>query len=355
MRLLYWFFYFLFFYIRIIFAYEYIYPIASLYDGESILYIHQHSITNLELFKWDIKTNHKEQILWSIFNPAGLLLLPDNSGFSFIDNGRLKIKLFQKRSPKAIDFDEPLFNINALTWIDAHTCYCSAKQNNNFALFQLQDNGTAQCLLSGDDKDYMYPQKINEDLFYIERYTLQDISGVLYYKVMTSSYEHYDYRIKPTELIFDFENTPIIFLTMISETKGFVLSHAQNVDDNNPTILFTYYQIIKQNNAWYKNILFYFEISTNLLLKNEHQLYESLLPLLPRIVNDKVYFVDCSKNNSHYLEPYVYDTATAITKKITLPIKKQGHCFTPLLCGKNFYCGGTLDITQKDPFVYFLT
>ena len=116
---------------------EYIYPVASL-DEDNILYIHQTSPRSIQLFEWNTITNHTEQILWSLFNPVGIQLLPDNSGFSFIDNGRLRIKAFQKRSPKTIDFDEPIFNINALHWIDEHTCYCSAYYNNLFSLFELQ-------------------------------------------------------------------------------------------------------------------------------------------------------------------------------------------------------------------------
>ena len=342
MKLFYYFFYFLFSYISLSFAYEYVYPIASLHNGEIILYIHQESPTNLKLFTWDTASNHKEQMLWSLFNPAGLLLLPDNSGFSFIDNGRLRIQHFQKRSPKTIDFDEPLFNINGLVWINEHMCYCSAQQSNNFALFQLSDDGLMQCLLAEDGKDCMYPQKINDCLFYIERSIIHDFPKTMHYKIMNYN-----------EIIFDFDGIPIIFLTMISSKEGFVIEHPQTIDTNDQAILFTYYHIIKQDNTWHKNYLFHFHIPTNLLLKSEQQLYESLLPLLPRLIKDKIYFVDCSYNNDFFLEPYFYDLLTKTMKKIILP-KKQGHYFVPLLCGERFYCGGTT-FSQKEPFFYFLT
>src|SRR5436190_3218349 len=110
-------------------AVEYIYPIAS-YNDEIILYIKQTSSQHIQLFQWNIVTNHIEQLLSSLFNPAGVQLLTHEKGFSFFDNGRLRLKLFEKRSPKAIDFDEPIFNVNGLHWIDDHTFYCSAQYDN---------------------------------------------------------------------------------------------------------------------------------------------------------------------------------------------------------------------------------
>lgn len=169
---------------------------------------------------------------------------------------------------------------------------------------------------------------------------------------MSSLFYHDDYYPQSTELIFDFGDTPIIFLMMNSDKEGFVIEHAPIIDSNNPIILFTYHQIIKQNGRWNKNFLFCFKVPTHLLLESEQQLYESLLPLLPRIIQNKVYFVDCSHNDHYYLEPYVYDLATQTIQKIALS-KKQGHYFVPLLCGEKFYCGGTLD--QKEQFISFLT
>ena len=352
MRLLHCFFYFLLFYIQIMPAVEYIYPVASLGNGTTILYIHQYCSTKIELFKWDTKTNHTEQILWSIFNPAGLQLLPDNSGFSFIDNGRLRIKLFQRRSPKAIDFDDPLFNINALHWIDEHSCYCSAQSTDNFALFELYDDGTMQCLVEEKGKDYMYPQKVGEQLFYIERCAAEDASDALHYHIIRSSYPNNNLCLTATELIADFDNTPIIFLTMLSDTEGFVVEHAQSIDSDSLTTHFSYHQIIKEGDVWCKNLLFSFTIPCNLLLNDKQRLYESILPLLPRVTNNKVYFVNCDKNTN--LEPYFFDLLTKITQKITVAVKR-GHYFVPMLCGQKFYCGGTKLPSKKQPLISFLT
>jgi hypothetical protein len=342
MRLLYSIF---FFYVYTLPTAEYIYPVASLSD-EKILYIHQHSSTNIELFSFNTQTHQTEPMLWSVFNPAGLQMLPDNAGFSFIDNGRLRIKSFNKRSAKAIDFDEPLFGINGLHWIDNHTCYCSAQYNNNFALFELHDDGTLQCLRSAEGKDYMYPQKIGNQLFYIERNATKNGLNFFHYTIASCSYQKSNSNDLETNIIADFSTTPIIFLTMLSETEGFAIEHEQQIDSENPTMLFTYHQIIKEDDIWAKKALFSFSIPTNLLVPSarpelvEGYLYESILPLLPCVINQKVYFVDCAHNMDYILEPYFYSLQDKIVQKINLN-QRDGHVFVPVSCKNTLYYGGT--------------
>src|SRR5579871_4380579 len=129
---------FLLFFFYMTHAIEYMYPVACLND-ETILYIHQLNPTCIQLYSWNPVTDIHEPLLWSLYNPANVQLLPNNTGFSFIDNGRLRIKLFEKRSPKTIDFDDPIFNINGLQWIDEHSCCCSAQYGSYFSIFQLHD------------------------------------------------------------------------------------------------------------------------------------------------------------------------------------------------------------------------
>lgn len=337
MRLLYCIF---FLYTPILSATEYAYPVASLDNGKTILYIHQISPTNIELLSLNTQNQLAEQILWSIFNPAGLQMLPDNSGFSFIDNGRLHIKQFQKRSAKSIDFDEPLFGINSLHWIDNHNCYCSAQYNDNFALFELHDDGTLQCLRATEGKDYMYPQKIDNQLFYIERCKAKNNTHDTRYRIASCLYLQNEVLSAQTDIIADFNNKPIIFLTMISNTQGFVVEHAAHIDNENPTTSFVYHHLIKKGDIWSKKALFSFLIPINLLLDNETKLYESILPLLPRIEGEKIYFVDCSKNTNHILKPYFYDLVNSTVQEISIDREKK-HAFVPMLCGTTLYSGGS--------------
>jgi len=340
----------LLFYASVLQPAEYVYPVASLNDGTTILYIHQHSPTKIELFSFNTQTHQTEPMLWSIFNPAGLQMLPDSSGFSFIDNGRLRIKSFQKRSAKAIDFDEPIFGISSLHWMDNHTCYCSAQYNNSFALFELHNNGILQCLHASEGKDCMYPQKINDQLFYIERYP---IKNNMHYRIVSCTYQTDNFNKQAIEMV-NFENTPIIFLTMLSETEGFVIEHTQHVNSENTTILFKYHHIIKEGHIWSKNQLFSFSIPTHLLLDNEEKLYESILPLLPRIINNRVYFVDCINNKDHILEPYFYSLSDKIIEKIHLD-QQKGHIFVPIICSNTVYFGGTIGGTKQPNIASFFS
>jgi len=345
MRLLYYFICSSIFYVHTQASTEYTYPVAVIGDGTAILYIHQFSSQCIQLFGLDPITNHAEQMLWSLFNPAGLQLLPNDVGFSFIDNGRLRIKLFQKRMPKAIDFDEPIFNINALQWIDEHTCYCSAQQSDHFALFQVHDDGTLCCLLSDNGKNCMYPQKINTDLFYIESCKNGNDQNTNY-RIMKTTYLN---RPEP-EFLIDFYDTPIIFLHMLSQEEGFVIEHEKNIDAHAHTIHFFYHHLIKKGDHWECSVLFSFEIPTYLtLFNNESRLFESILPLLPRMIDNKIYFVDCSKNRNYNLEPYYYDVLTQQKEKILTSGKNEGHCFVPISCGQKLYFGGTRN--EKEPIL----
>ena len=341
--LLFYIFFCIVFYTSPLFSTEYTYPVASLLDDATILYIHQISPENIQLFSYNTITNQSEQIVWSVFNPAGVQLLPHNKGFSFIDNGRLRIKAFHKRSPKTVDFDEPIFNINGLYWIDEHTGYCSAYYNNHYSILELTDEGAIHHLMEKDNVDCMYPQKINDRLFYIERYVNHTGNN---YAIM-----HMRYRYDSTsELVLNFNNNPIIFLQMTSDTEGFVVQHQKDIDNKALKSAFQYHRIGKENNNWYSHLLFSFEIPTSLFLyNNDQRLFESILPLLPRMINDKIYFVDCSDKN---LEPYYYDIATKERYKINIG-KPQGHIFVPIQCGATLFFGG--EKGDNIPFARFLT
>jgi hypothetical protein len=336
--------FFLLFYIPVSYAVEYVYPVACL-DDDTILYIHQQTPTHIELFQWNTITNQHTPLLWSLFNPAGLQLLPNQLGFSFIDNGRLRIKAFQKRSPKAVEFDEPIYNINGLQWIDDHTCYCSAQQGDYFSLFELSDNGDVRCLAGEPGKDYMYPQKVDNSLFYIER--TMDQKHTFNYRII-----QYSHPYQSSSILIDFQDKPIIFLHMITQKEGFVLEHAPNIDDSATTIQFFYHQIINEKGGWKSESLFTFFIPTNLVGAGNERIYESLLPLLPRPEKERIYFADCS--STYWLKPYYYNTTTRTTEKIKVPNKK-GHYFVPWLCKSTLYCGGTKDSATQNSFISLLT
>lgn len=326
-----------FIHISLLYSSEYIYPVAYLESESTILYINQRSPQAIELFQWNYCTNTIEQVLWSRFNAAGLQLLPNKKGFSFIDNGRLRVKRFEKRSPKTIDFDEPLYNINSLYWITEYICYCSAQQSDNVSLFELHDDGTCYCLRTDDQIDFLYPQKKENQLFYIERNRLNAS-----YRIIQTEYSTYENK-KYFDIIADFQDKPIIFLHMISLKEGFVVEHEKTISSAKKAASFSYYHLTKKGDSWVKNILFTFTIPTYLFLyDNEQRLFESILPLLPRVINNKIYFSNYINN---YLEPYCYDLTTTKIDKVYLSNKK-GHVFVPIQCGTQLCYGGTKDETN---------
>ena len=116
--------------------------------------------------------------------------------------------------------------------------------------------------------------------------------------------------------------------------------------------LFFYHHLIRIGAEWCKKELFSFAIPYTLLLGTNERLFESILPLLPRIIDNNIYFTDCADNSNNYLETYCYELSTATIKKVLS--NNQGHLFVPMKCGDRLYCGGSMS-DQKEPLICFLT
>src|SRR5579872_5143165 len=98
-------------------ACEFLYPVASV-SKDHVLVMYQKNSYHLELWDWNPQTNQADSVLLSLYTPAGVKLLLSKKGYSFIDSGVIKIKMFQKRSPKTVEIDQPLHTIELLHWID---------------------------------------------------------------------------------------------------------------------------------------------------------------------------------------------------------------------------------------------
>jgi hypothetical protein len=345
-------------------SFKYIYPVA-VFNQDTLLVIKQKTINSIELGLWDKKTKQLDPVLWSLFNPASLRLLPDKSGFSFIDDGLLKIKFFNKRSPKTIPFDEPLYNISMVEWIDNNYCYASAKKGNHFGIFQLSIQGDVDCIIKNQFSDCLYPQKVDDFLFYIERMNHSyRIISIPYPKVIAKDKDNennnFDIKVQKIidkqtrkeeknvvvnkQLIVDFKRQPIAFLHMISANEGFVLEYDSHIDTKDDTILFSYLHLTKNNNNWSYTQLFSFALLTELLLGNSpERLYESILPLLPRHIANGIYYVDAQQDSN--LNIFQYDLDLETIKQKTKETNK--HCFAPLLINGQVVFGGMrLDLLE---------
>ena len=164
-------------------AQEFLYPVAA-NDGQIYL-LYQKSTTHLELWSWDPETLVGSKLLLSRHTPAGLQVLPNKSGFSFIDEGRIRIQYHDKRSAKALDIYEPIYDISVIHWIDAQSFYFSARENEKFGIFHVNVWGGLERLLSSQDCDYMYPSKVGGQLFYIKR---GKKCGELHHVIMSAPY-----------------------------------------------------------------------------------------------------------------------------------------------------------------------
>lgn len=351
---------------------EFLYPIAVSFPCNKknpIIYlVYQETNKKISLLAWDPKTRNYSSVLISAYTPTGYSFFPDYTGFSFIDNGIIHIKFNMVRSPKVLRIYEPIYDFGSITWIDSYHGYFHAQHQKHYGIYQVTIHGDLTCILSRPHSDCLYPQKVNSNLFYIER---TKCGGRLQYCISVIPYpeiivndghtfnntEQFEAivdqllsddssqckslaNVEQRQIILSFKKRPITFLYMISEDEGFFLEHPNKIDRNRKTIPFSYYQIKNHGGKWFYTKLFSFSIPTELLLFKEGNNYlcESLLPLLPRHINGGIYFVDCTL-------PYnklsiFYYSLTSRFKECVLS-SSEYHFFAPVTCQDTVFCGGT--------------
>lgn len=326
---------------------EFLYPVATYRDlagTTKILVSYQRSLTNLELWSWDPLTCRGIRLLPAHFTPAGVRMLPNDIGFSFIDNDTIRIKQFEKRSVLTIDTFN-LSNMGLIWWDNSNELgYFHAKDTACYSIFSLTMQGDIACCIQDTLSDCMYPCCVDSTLFYIQRL----VENKTNYRIVEQS---------PTEInsfnktiIADFQDRPIIFLTMLNNTKGFVVEHAAEIDTSEVVVKFAYYCLEKMDqDHWKVEHLFSFSLPTHLLLKATNLdsdspdtcLYESVLPLLPKIKESRediiVYYVDTDLKTG-LLIPYRYGVLTH--KKNRELLDQTYAVFVPLPYKSTLLYGG---------------
>lgn len=309
------------------YTHEFRYPVAYCAKSDSLFIVHQQSLDSIELLTKSIKNNGPtSKALSRFFVPAGLKVLPDGSGFSFIHNDTVYLKRFDKRSPKRIEFYEPLYGINTIEWIDAQTFYFFAQEHGRFRIYQANLDGDVQRVIDNDAFDALYPQKIDNNLFYIER----DGST---YRILRTSYNFPNEK----EALCVFDSTAIAFLHMISDKEGFFLEYPRKIKTEDETIFFKYHQVVADTKSfWESKPLFSFSIPMHYLIAtDDDRLYESMLPFLPRYYDGDLYYADCSDLSSLNIFCYEIDHEN-ITRLTT---GNHGSYFAPLLLDSQLYLG----------------
>ena len=333
------------FYFSPVYTGEFLYPVGVDYRSPIIYLIYQKTPSHIELWGWNYTTKHAYQMLLSRFTPAGFRMLPDGKGFSFIDKGILKVKQFFKRSPRIIEFDAPLYNVEVVHWIDDHSCYTSGKYREHFGIFYIDYDGMVSPLCISDDADCMYPQKAGDKLFYIERdeqwhCRIAQTEYVLPpdYATFSDRQEWYKMHRSPSQTLLDFGQNQIVFLYMISKREGFVVEHSRSISKRDTSITFSYHHIKKTRDNWTSENLFTYSVPSELLFSgNPARLYEALLPLLPYHYKNYIWYVDSVNND---LGIFVYDIHKKLKKSVLL--KENQSFFSPMLIQGKIFCGGMM-------------
>ncbi len=329
-------------------AAEFVYPISS-QESDNFLYVmYQKNPYHIELWQWERVTGACKQVLLSRFTPAGVRFLPDNSGFSFIDKGVINIKKFSKRSVRSLDLDAPLSHIELLNWINPTHCYTHASYKNHFSIVEIDDLGIVYPIVFSDEVDSMYPQRVNDDLFYIERNRFDQYCIVkTSYPVPPQDDDFLDrlatYKRQPffKNIIVDFGFCPVVFLSMISDKEGFVIEHPPRVNKRDNSITMSYHRIYETGGQWQKDKLFNFTIPTSFLFQGKRKrLYEALLPLLPRHYGSIIFYCDSQEGNN--INIFAFSCRNAVSRQITFTM--HNHHFAPLLIdGNTLFYGGLLE------------
>jgi hypothetical protein len=304
----------------------YIYPVGSFeHAGSShLLVLMQWSLERIELYDWNSATGLMSKILMSLYTPACVTVLPDSTGFSFVDNGRIRIKRFEKRAVKSLDINKPIYGIELIRWLDNQSCYFHAKYDGHYGIYMVNLEEELVPVLTSSSADYMYPFIVGSLCFCIER---TGRPSRLTYKVV---------RCRPgasPEVIATFGARPPTMLHMQSTCEGYVLTYEMQ----GPMVLFHYYQLICRDKDWTVRSLIDFRVP-GVLLYGPNRLYESLLPFVPRIVDSYIYFSSYD-STAQKMVLYSYDRQTCAIKKCE--VATLGHLFAPIFCGKRGWCGGT--------------
>lgn len=286
---------------------EYIYPVAHFTDsnGDHTLMIHQLDVETMELYDVNPSTKRAEKILSTMHMPAAVKLLPSKKGFSFVDNGRIKIKDFLKRSPKMLDIFEPIYGIELIEWLNDQICYFHAYSDNRSNLYELTVDGDLSCIAQSGACDYSYPQIINDQLWFIGKKLDCDIA---HFFIGQAAYEPGKPATDIHEII-TFESVSLVLLHMVSPEQGYVIGLPATLDNGQSVIQFSYYSLAKIADSWQKEFLFVFDVPYFMLFDQTKRLYESLLPFRPCQKGSLILYSSfCAESGR--LAIYCYDALT---------------------------------------------
>ena len=316
------------------FGYEkpmFMYPVAAFESAgiTHVLVLYQLSKQKLELYDFDTRLLTMTKILMSWYTPAGVKMLPDFSGFSFIDNGRIRIKKFAKRAIKSLDIYDPIYDIELVNWLDDQTCYFHARSNSgHYGIYTLTLDEVLTYLLTSPTADYMYPNIIGSNLFFIECRVIEKCS------IYSFCSQSLDQKESDKKNLISFGVHPFVMLHMQSLHEGYAIEYLESKGE----YLFNYVQLLQTTQKWSVNRLFNFSIPKQFLNDGPCRVYESLLPFIPKHYGMSVYFSTYDNNQKHMVL-YHFDKQT---NKIFPFIENKENLFVPIIFDKTGWYGGSV-------------
>lgn len=375
------FFIFLLFFTFSVKSEQFIYPVAEFDHGNQVAVIHQKSLQDIEV--WFINQEKQTTIkgLSSFLTPANLRMIPSGKGFSFIDQGYIKIKYFEKRSAKTLEIYEPISLFSSVNWIDEHTFYFTAQHGDFYHLFCCDDEANKIQRLSCESIDFLYPQKIG-DLFFCIKRTIEGQFKITQQPWQPISFN--EHQILSENVIVPETLQQLCFLRMISNTEGFYLSAPSTKRSKKDELYdFTCYHLLKSDDCfcdassrplqgdnekddrqgqWKTEELFSFQIQSK-YIHGDYRLYESIEPFLPKYsLQDYVYFSTYNKNKESFeMIAFHIPTKKNIKLEVNSLDDNQYKFFAPYIFKEKMYGGVIIkdteivDFTQKNLLINLLS
>jgi hypothetical protein len=318
--------------------------------------MYQKSIHHIEVWLWNMITQRTQKLLLSTYNPAGISLLPKRNAFSFIDNDHVRIKYFHKRSTKSLDFEQPLYDITMLHWIDDESFYFSACEHRRYRLYHAMIDGGSVCIHGSDHYDCLYPQKVDNALFFIQRepkvissqggnikqcFNLMKIDYPAQAQEKVCSIEIPGQLETESEIICSFSK-PVAFLFMINEHEGYVLEHPDEIHPKDDLIPFSLLYLNDRGEGWHSETILEFSIPSSLLiLGSDQRLFESMLPILPKYHNDDLYYMDAIQHIDG-LSLGIYQYNVKSKERMLISDQTTINCSPLVLSSNDILYGGQL-------------
>ncbi len=352
--------------IKIVLACEQIiYPIAS--DGQKIYLIYQKKPNQKEIWAFDLQQNESFKSLFATCTPSAIKLLPDLVGFSFIQDGQLRVKYFHKRSPKRVAFNLSLKDFHSVEWLDVQQCYFSARRlHKNLIMIGEINQAEIHVIMEDCFGDALFPQKIDENLYYVRK--VNDRHSIIKTKFL-NPFVNEDEQVLdflPDDddlLLFDAGFNKILGFKMIDQNCGYLVIMPENLSDE--FIKFSYHKICYNSNRafadpvlaknWHEKHLFDFVLNKNILANNSNHLDQIVEIFWPEhcqvldhdknIATENIFFTSTSNNGT--MNIFKYNLVSSQISQLT-NARMDEHALRPILVGNKIYYGQCLKLNNTE-------